>query len=212
MKPLRVRSLSNPAVRASMIRFARARVALICAEICGPRRDHPVERRVPHRPHHVHHGRTERLEGLKGGLPLLERTTVDAENADQLGVRAIWRGGVHAHREPSPNPPPRSTVLAAARQCVTGLAHALIVVHPDTVVRWHRQWFRRQWTRRSAWTRPGRPSTNATIRTLVMKIAAANPLWGAPRIHGEVGKLGFAVSERTVSRLVRRPRRPPSQT
>ena len=45
-----------------------------------------------------------------------------------------------------------------------------------------------------------------------MKIAAANPLWGAPRIHGELGKLGVEVSERAVSRLVRRPRRPPSQT
>ena len=89
---------------------------------------------------------------------------------------------------------------------------ALIVVHPDTVVRWHRQWLQRRWTRRSARGRPGRPSTNAALRTLVMKIAAANPLWGAPRIHGELGKLGVAVSERTVSRLVRRPRRPPSQT
>jgi putative transposase len=46
----------------------------------------------------------------------------------------------------------------------------------------------------------------------VLKIAAANPLWGAPRIHGELPKLGIVVSERTVSRLVRRPRRPPSQT
>jgi hypothetical protein len=72
---------------------------------------------------------------------------------------------------------------------------ALIVVDPDTVVRWHRQWLRRQWTRRSARGRPGRPRTNAAIRTLVMKIAAANPLWGAPRIHGEFGKLGIAVSE-----------------
>src|SRR5882762_2212311 len=89
---------------------------------------------------------------------------------------------------------------------------ALIVVHPDTVVRWHRQWLRRQWTRRSARGRSGRPGTPATIRTLVMKIAAANPLWGAPRIHGELGKLGLAVSERTVSRLLRRCRRPPSQT
>jgi hypothetical protein len=43
---------------------------------------------------------------------------------------------------------------------------ALIVVHPDTVVRWHRQWLRRQWTQRSARTRPGRPSTNAAIRTI----------------------------------------------
>ncbi len=89
---------------------------------------------------------------------------------------------------------------------------ALIVVGPDTVVRWHRQWLRRRWTRRSTRGRPGRPSTNAAIRALVMKIAAANPLWGAPRIHGELGKLGLAVSERTVSRLVRRSRRPPSQT
>jgi hypothetical protein len=92
------------------------------------------------------------------------------------------------------------------------VATALIVVQPDTVVRWHRQWLRRQWTWRSTRTRRGRPSTDATVRTLVGKMAAANPLWGAPRIHGELGKLGIAVSERTVSRLLRRPRRPPSQT
>jgi putative transposase len=89
---------------------------------------------------------------------------------------------------------------------------ALIVVQPDTVVRWHRQWLRRRWTRRSDRSRPGRPSTTAAIRTLVDQMTEANPLWGAPRIHGELGKLGIAVSERTVSRLLRRRRRPPSQT
>jgi hypothetical protein len=89
---------------------------------------------------------------------------------------------------------------------------ALIVVQPDTVVRWHRQWLRRQWTRRSTRTRPGRPSTGPTVRTLVSTMAVANPMWGAPRIHGELGKLGITVSERTVSRLLRRPRHPPSQT
>ena len=89
---------------------------------------------------------------------------------------------------------------------------ALIVVHPDTVVRWHRHWIRRQWTRRSLQTRPGRPRANGAIRTLVMKMAAENPLWGAPRIHGELGTLGIEVSERTVSRLMGRLRRPPSQT
>src|SRR6266851_3229587 len=89
---------------------------------------------------------------------------------------------------------------------------ALIVVQPDTVVRWHRQWLRRRWTQRSTRTRPGRPSTTAAIRTLVDQMTEANPLWGAPRIHGELGKLGIAVSERTVSRLLRRRRRPPSQT
>jgi putative transposase len=58
----------------------------------------------------------------------------------------------------------------------------------------------------------GRPSTAAVIRTLIDKMGAANPLWGAPRIHGELVKLGIAVSERTVSRLLRQRRRPPSQT
>jgi putative transposase len=72
---------------------------------------------------------------------------------------------------------------------------ALIVVQPDTVVRWHRQWLRRRWTKRSTRTRPGRPSTTAAIRTLVDQMTEANPLWGAPRIHGELGKLGIAVSE-----------------
>ena len=89
---------------------------------------------------------------------------------------------------------------------------ALVVVQPDTVVRWHRQWLRRRWTQRSAHARPGRPSTDAAIRTLVGQMGAANPLWGAPRIHGELIKLGIDVSERTVSRLLRRHRRPPSQT
>src|SRR5206468_9639049 len=65
---------------------------------------------------------------------------------------------------------------------------ALVLVQPDTVVRWHREWLRRRWTRRAARIRVGRPSTDATIRTLMTQMAAANPLWGAPRIHGELGK------------------------
>ena len=89
---------------------------------------------------------------------------------------------------------------------------ALIIVQPDTVVRWHRQWLRRQWARRSRRSCPGRPHTDVAVRTLVGTMAAANPLRGAPRIHGELCKLAIAVSERTVSRLLRRPRRPPSQT
>ena len=89
---------------------------------------------------------------------------------------------------------------------------ALIVVHPETVLRWHRQWLRRRWADRSTHLRPGRPNTDAAIRSLVNEMAAANPLWGAPRIHGELSKLGIEVSERTVSRLLRRRRRPPSQT
>jgi len=89
---------------------------------------------------------------------------------------------------------------------------ALVFVQPDTVLRWHRQWLRQRWTHLSGRACPGRPRLEAAIRTLVAQMATANPLWGAPRIHGELGKLGVEVSERTVSRLLRRQRRPPSQT
>ena len=78
---------------------------------------------------------------------------------------------------------------------------ALIVMQPDKIVRWRRHWLRRHWAKRSMQGRPGRPSTAGTIRTLIDKMCAANPLWGAPRIHGELVNLGIAVSERDLSCL-----------
>ena len=87
----------------------------------------------------------------------------------------------------------------------------LVVVRPATVVAWHRRGFAWYWTRRSR-PRGGRPQAGAEIRRLVREMAVANPLWGAPRIHGELLKLGFAVCERTVSRLMPRRRTPPSQS
>jgi hypothetical protein len=71
---------------------------------------------------------------------------------------------------------------------------ALVLVQPDTVVRWHREWLRRRWTRRSRHARAGRPPVHHDLRTLVAKMASANPLWGAPRIHGELRKLGIDIS------------------
>ena len=89
---------------------------------------------------------------------------------------------------------------------------ALIMVTPDTVLRWHRRRFRDYWATLSSRPLVGRPSVNAEIIALVRKIAAANPLWGAPRTHGELLKLGIKVAERTVSRLIVKRRTPPSQT
>jgi putative transposase len=89
---------------------------------------------------------------------------------------------------------------------------ALVIVKPATVVRWHRSAFRRFWTWRSR-RPPGRPPIERRTRELVRQMAHANPLWGAPRIHGELVKLGITISEREVSRLIPRvPRKPPSQT
>ena len=89
----------------------------------------------------------------------------------------------------------------------------LLYVQPDTVVRWQRDRFRRFWARLSKPHRHrGRPKTAAEVLRLIEGIVAANPLWRAPRIHGELKMLGILISERTVSRIVRRLPRPPSQT
>jgi hypothetical protein len=66
----------------------------------------------------------------------------------------------------------------------------LRIVTPDTVLRWQRRRFREYWTQLSAQPTGGRPPVNAELRALIPRMAAANPLWGAPRIHGELQKLG----------------------
>ena len=90
---------------------------------------------------------------------------------------------------------------------------ALAIVKPDTVVRWHKKGFKLFWKFKSRPKGPGRPPISPEIRDLILKMAKANPLWGAPRIHGELLKLGIEISERTVSNLMpRRDANPPSQT
>jgi putative transposase len=93
-----------------------------------------------------------------------------------------------------------------------GWRQALVIVTPDTVLRWQRRRFLRYWTQLSGGSTGGRPPVNAEIRALVPRMATANPLWGAPRIHGELLKIGIEVAERTVSRLMPRRRPQPSQT
>src|SRR5215469_1612800 len=85
------------------------------------------------------------------------------------------------------------------------------VVQPHTILRWHRAGFRRYWRWKSR-RRPGRPRVNRELRDLIRQMSKDNPLWGAPRIHGELLKLGFAVAQSTVSKYMIRRRGPPSQT
>src|SRR6059036_4243528 len=68
---------------------------------------------------------------------------------------------------------------------------ALVIVAPATVLRWQRRRFRRHWATLSGRCPAGRPPVDAAIKALVRRMAAANPLWGAPRIHGELLKLGM---------------------
>ncbi len=92
-----------------------------------------------------------------------------------------------------------------------GWRRALVLVQPETVLRWHRQGFRRYWRRKSRPKRPGRPEISAEVRELILEMGRANPTWGAPRIHGELLKLGITIAQSTVSKYLPRQRKPPSQ-
>src|ERR1700694_3924220 len=89
---------------------------------------------------------------------------------------------------------------------------ALIVVKPETVIAWHRKGFRLFWTWKVRHGQPGRPSVPKDVRDLIRLMSRANPTWGAPRIHGELLKLGMNIGETSVSKYMVRHRKPPSQT
>ena len=90
------------------------------------------------------------------------------------------------------------------------LLDASIIFKPETLLRWHRIGFRLFWRWKSR-RRPGRPTLSADIRSLVRRISRENPLWGAPRIHGELLKLGIEIAQSTVAKYIVRRRGPPSQ-
>jgi hypothetical protein len=94
-------------------------------------------------------------------------------------------------------------VLDKRRRVCPRWSDVLLIVKPETVVGWHRAGFRRYWRWRSQ-PRRGQPRISDEIRSLIHRIAAENSDWGAPKIHGELLKLGFSVSERTIARHLRR--------
>ena len=96
-------------------------------------------------------------------------------------------------------------------QLWSGWRSALRIVKPETVIAWHRRGFRLYWSWKSRHPQ-GRPSLSREVIDLIRRMSLANPRWGAPRIHGELLKLGFELSEATVAKYIVRHRKPPSQT
>src|ERR1700730_1766370 len=94
--------------------------------------------------------------------------------------------------------------------CFPKICEALTVVKPDTIVRWHRAGFRLYWCRKSR-RHGGRPAVPVETRQLIREMSIANPLWGAPRIHGELLKLGIDIGQTSVAKYMARRRGPPSQ-
>jgi hypothetical protein len=101
-------------------------------------------------------------------------------------------------------------ILVAACRLFPNVYDALAIVRPDTVIRWHRAGFRLYWCWKSR-CRPGRPTISLEIRRLIRQMSIENPLWGAPRIHGELLKLGIDVGQTSVAKYMARRRGPPSQ-
>src|SRR5438034_5323237 len=114
---------------------------------------------------------------------------------------------------------PRRLRLATTDRCLwvvlsriwTRWRTALVIVKPETVIAWHRRGFRLWWNWKSR-RRMGRPTVPADVRMLIRTMALANPRWGAPRIHGDLLKLGIDVSQATVAKYMVRGRQPPPQT
>jgi len=104
----------------------------------------------------------------------------------------------------------RRLILGGICRLFPKMYDTLAIVRPDTVIRWHRAGFRLYWRWRSR-RRCGRPTVSLEIRRLIREMSIVNPLWGAPRIHGELLKLGIDVGQTSVAKYMARRRGPPSQ-
>src|SRR5580692_4430615 len=107
----------------------------------------------------------------------------------------------------------RTMIAGSLSSCIAGFhqsCRVLTIIRPETLVRWHRAGFRCYWRWKS---RPlgGRPQIDTELRALIRRMSMENPLWGAPRIHGELLKLGFEVAQSSVAKYMVTRRGPPSQ-
>jgi hypothetical protein len=135
---------------------------------------------------------------------LRSRATLEAE------IVVLWQQ-INVLRRANPNRLPFGSIDRLILGSVCGLFpkvnDALAVARPDTVVRWHRAGFRLYWRWKSR-RRCGRPTVPLEVRRLIREMSVANRLWGAPRIHGELLKLGIEIGQTSVARYMVRRRGP----
>ena len=93
-----------------------------------------------------------------------------------------------------------------------GCLETLAVFKADTLVRWHQRGFRFYWKWKSRRNRGGRPPVSREVLALIRRLSRENPLWGAPRLHGELQMLGIQIAQTTVAKYMIRHQKPPSQT
>ena len=140
-------------------------------------------------------------------LPFKSKLRLEAENAVLRHQLIVLRRRVRGRAQPTNND---RWFLVQMYRWFPSILKLVTIVQPETLVRWHRAGFRCYWRWKS---RPqgGRPQIDTELRALIRQMSTENQLWGAPRIHGELLKLGFSVSQSTVAKYMVKRRGPPSQ-
>src|SRR5436189_4343190 len=138
--------------------------------------------------------------------PFKSKSRLEAENAalrhQLIVLQRRMRGRVHLTSGDR-------LFLVQLYRWFPSILQAITIIRPETLVRWHRAGFRRYWRWKSR-SLGGRPQVDADLRALIRRMSVDNPLWGAPRIHGELLKLGFEVAQSSVAKYMVKRCGPPS--
>ena len=139
--------------------------------------------------------------------PFKSKSRLEAENAVLRHQLIVLRRKVQGRVRLTNND---RWFLIQVYRWVPSISQVLTIIRPETLVRWHRAGFRYYWRWKSR-LRGGRPQIETDLRALIRQMSIENPLWGAPRIHGELLKLGFEVAQSSVAKYMVKRRGPPSQ-
>ena len=139
--------------------------------------------------------------------PFKATSRLEAENAALRHQLIVLRRGVQGRPQLTNND---RLFFIQLYRWFPSVLDAITIIRPETLVRWHRAGFRCYWRWKSC-PRGGRPQIDAEVRALIRRISIDNSLWGAPRIHGELLKLGFEVAQSSVAKYMVKRRGPPSQ-
>src|SRR5258706_11073899 len=139
--------------------------------------------------------------------PFKSKSRLEAENAVLRHQLIVLRRKVRGRAQLTHND---RWFLLQMYRWFPSILKVVTIVQPETLVRWHRVGFRRYWRGKSS-SRGGRTQIEIELRALIRQISTENQLWGAPRIHGELLKLGFSVAQSTVAKYMVKRRGPPSQ-
>ena len=139
--------------------------------------------------------------------PFKSKSRLEAENAALRHQLIVLRRKVQGRVQLTNND---RWFLIQLYRWFPSILQVVTIVHPETIVHWHRAGFRRYWRWKSR-PRGGRPQIEPDLRALIRRMSIENPLWGAPRIHGELLKLGFEVAQSSVAKYMVKRCGPPSQ-